>query len=432
MAGPEFSSLSNVPGHDHRRNGAEVDAVESQVRQVLDDAWREPGFCVPNQATYPHQWLWDSCFHAVVWQALGESERAGRELGNVLAHQDPATGFVPHMVYWHAPDLHREFWGRPQTSIITQPPMYGHAARRVYGHGAPALPDQLARQLALAFAHLLFERPRTPGGLVAVLHPWETGCDDSPRWDDHRHPDRDWRTVKGDLVAALRAAAGPDGVADKSPFMVGSVGFNALLVWNIREYLATPGAVDEMGLATAADTLATAVSSRWSPTLATWVDDATDAEPTGAGGSIESSASGAAADLGSRAVRTADALLALLVDPRPAGFDQLADRAAFGAECGPRGVHRAEPTFEPDVYWRGPAWPQLSYLLWQAALAAGRTADASRLALALVAGAVGSGWAEYWHPESGAGLGARPQTWAGLALPAAIWLAETSDRGSIR
>ena len=37
------------------------------------------GFCVPNPTTYPWQWLWDSCFHAVVWAHLGD-ERAVVEL----------------------------------------------------------------------------------------------------------------------------------------------------------------------------------------------------------------------------------------------------------------------------------------------------------------------------------------------------------------
>ncbi len=64
---------------------------------------RGGGFCVPNQATYPWQWLWDSCFHAVVWAHLGD-ERAGLELASALSAQD-ADGFVPHLRYGSAPLL---------------------------------------------------------------------------------------------------------------------------------------------------------------------------------------------------------------------------------------------------------------------------------------------------------------------------------------
>jgi glycogen debranching enzyme len=70
-------------------------------------------------------------------------------------------------------------------------------------------------------------------------------------------------------------------------------------------------------------------------------------------------------------------------------------------------VHRDEPTFEPRRYWRGPVWPQLAYLLW----CAGAIAPAPT-----VRGAEASGLAELWHPETGAGLGAIPQSWSGLAL----------------
>jgi glycogen debranching enzyme len=78
-------------------------------------------------------------------------------------------------------------------------------------------------------------------------------------------------------------------------------------------------------------------------------------------------------------------------------------------------VHRDEPAFDPGTYWRGPAWPQLTYLFWVAARAHGRAGDAAWLADALVLGADRSGFAEYWHPDTGRGLGAVPQSWATLA-----------------
>ena len=73
---------------------------------MLSNAWREPGFCVPNPATYPYQWLWDSCFHSIIWAELGD-DRCVTELANTLAHQD-GDGFVPHMTYWGVPDAHAE------------------------------------------------------------------------------------------------------------------------------------------------------------------------------------------------------------------------------------------------------------------------------------------------------------------------------------
>ena len=87
----------------------------------------------------------------------------------------------------------------------------------------------------------------------------------------------------------------------------------------------------------------------------------------------------------------------------------------LGGPAGPTGVHRGEPSFHPDAYWRGPVWPQLAYLMVLAAdpHSPEVAADLSRTT---VAGAWASGLAEYWNSDTGTGLGAVPQSWTGLAL----------------
>ena len=54
--------------------------------------------------------------------------------------------------------------------------------------------------------------------------------------------------------------------------------------------------------------------------------------------------------------------------------------------------------------------------MWLAATRHGKDDAASRLGAALVDGARTSGFAEYWNADTGSGLGARPQSWATLAL----------------
>ena len=363
---------------------------QARARTLLLDAWRDPGFCVPHAGTYPFQWLWDSCFHTVVWAELGD-ERAVVELRSALANQSDG-GFVPHLTYWSAPDHHASFWGRPLTSTLTQPPVFGHALAQCVRRGLDVDQD-LVRRAGAGLRFLLTRRQRSATGLIAVLHPWESGCDDSLRWDDWMPADPDQRRRrKGELVEAVRLVDG-DPVSSEA-FAVGSVGFNALVAWNVRE-LAAVGPTGDLELLT--DDLASAVADRWDPARRTWTD----------------------ADTGSGTARTLDALLALLVDPRDEVFDDLLDPAAYGAPFGPRGAHVAQPGYDPQRYWRGPAWPQLTYLLAVAAGAAGRGDCAAALARCLVRGAQRSGAAEYWDPETGQGLGARPQTWAALAAVAA-------------
>jgi hypothetical protein len=358
----------------------------------MNEAWREPGFCVPNAQTYPFQWLWDSCFHSLIWAALGD-ERCVLELSNTLVNQHP-DGFVPHMIYWGDRDAHSEFWGHRGTSVITQPPMFGHCFAELARQGFEPS-QELAQRCRDGLANLL-ERPRTSTGLVPAWHPWETGCDDSARWDDWRKSDPSieyWRAQKGDFVKTLKR--NDYGAAVGSKFEVGSVGFNALVAWNIEE-LDSVGASSD-ALNQAATGLVASLANRWDESLATWTDS----------------------DVGSGQIRTLDALLPTLIDPKQSALDQLVDPNAFGAPFGPAGVHRSEPSFDPNSYWRGPAWPQLTYLL---AVAANRAthSGAATLAGGLVDGALKSGWAEYWNPDSAIGLGAIPQTWAGLALCLAV------------
>jgi hypothetical protein len=258
-----------------------------------------------------------------------------------------------------------------------------------------AVDDEVVERAQRGLRFLLEHRRRSPAGLVEVCHPWESGCDDSPRWDDTvpggRTPER-WFDLKGRLVDAIeRSSVGSP--LHNPGFAVGSVGFSALVAWNARE-LAT--ITHDDALVAAAAELVEAIEARWDAALCTWVDDG----PTAAG---------------SGRIRTLDALLPALVAPRADVFAALLDPDAYGAPCGPRGVHRAEPTYEPNAYWRGSAWPQLTYVLWLAATSAGSAEAGSGLVRSMVTGVARSGFAEHWVADTGEGLGAVPQTWSALA-----------------
>jgi hypothetical protein len=290
------------------------------------------------------------------------------------------------MNYWLDPGAGSDYWGRSLTSVITQPPLFGHALRILVETGFDA-GEGLRRRVALGLRHLVEDRARI-NGLISVIHPWETGCDDSARWDDWcpgGYDPKRWRRVKNEIVEDLGMVDGMP--VPSSRFATGSAGFTALVIWNQLE--ASSVGIDNGGCAD----LVTALKERWDPELRTWTD----------------------ADFGSGTARTLDGLLPLLVDPRDEAFDDLIDPTAYGAEFGPCGAHRNEPSFDPDTYWRGPAWPQLTYLLAVAGRRAGRHDVADTLMDSLRRAAVTSGFAEYWNPDTGAPGGASPQTWSTLA-----------------
>lgn len=371
-------------------------AVRAGALHVLEASWREAdGFCPPNPEVYPHQWLWDSCFHAIAWSALGDP-RGVRELESCLAGQLD-SGFVPHMRYLGPSG------GRgplPDRSSYTQPPVYAHAAR-VLVEGGADLGSGLVGRVA-AGLEWLWEHRQTPEGLMYVVHPWETGTDDSPRFDDwvglpaydhgafsafdRRLVDETYFDSHGAAVWSRSFASAP-------------ASFNALCAHAAMECAFLTGD-DRWRLR--GEALASAIDEvLWDETEGLWVD-----LPLIGGGP------------GCR-VATLDGALGALVTSDSAKaarvLGQLTDPERFGAPYGPAYVPRRSPAYDPGAYWRGPAWPQVNYLL---AVAAARLHDDATYAAIrelTCAGVLASGFAEYWNPEDGTGLGAVPQGWAAVA-----------------
>ncbi len=371
-------------------------SVRDAARAVLEAHWLPEGYTAPNLVTYPWQWLWDSCFQAVCWAELGD-DRALTEIRTALSVQAP-DGFVPHMNYLRDPGVAIDLWRRPGASSITQPPMFGHALAELARRGVEVDEETVVRaERGVAF--LLNHRRRHAEGLVTLCHPWESGADDSPRWDDYCPGGFSldvWRSVKNELVTSIEYS--PVGSPVGNPaFSVASAGFNALVVFNARELAIITGRSE---LTDGAEELAGCLATRWVEERRTWAD-------------------AGLAEKGSGRVRTLDGLIPMLVSSEPGQIDAVADDvvdlSAYGGWCGPAGVHRQESVFDPRSYWRGPAWPQLGYLIWVGLRRHGRLKAADAVATATVRGAMKSGLAEYWDPDDGSGGGATPQSWAALA-----------------
>jgi glycogen debranching enzyme len=91
-------------------------------------------YTVPSPETYPYQWLWDSCFHAIMLAKL-DPEAAISELRALLSRQYP-DGLVPHIIFWDT-KITRPYnwgWGKSGITSITQPPMIAYAAHEIYLH----------------------------------------------------------------------------------------------------------------------------------------------------------------------------------------------------------------------------------------------------------------------------------------------------------
>jgi hypothetical protein len=230
-------------------------AIDVLVRNHRD------GYTVPAVGLYPFQWCWDSGPIALGWAAAGRWDDAWTELTRLMSAQWP-SGMVPHIVFWHEDKSYfpgPEVWatGRtPPSSGITQPPLPVSAAARLFA----ADPD---RERAVASLRSLWpglmawlswiERARKgPHGAAVIVHPWESGMDNSPSWDqplsvvpevsndhierrdvatvsaDQRPSQREYRQYLG-IVDALRAAGwDTERQPADTPFSVEDPGFTAI------------------------------------------------------------------------------------------------------------------------------------------------------------------------------------------------------------
>jgi hypothetical protein len=404
---------------------------------------RRDGYTVPAQGLYPYQWCWDSGPIALGWAAAGRWDDAWGELRTLLSAQW-STGFVPHIVFWKPCDDYfpgPEVWGtahQPPTTGITQPPLPALAAARLYSGD----PDRararremswLWRRL-VAWMGWLGRARRGPHGACVIVHPWESGMDNSPAWDaplavgpsaDHVHlrrrdvatvasalrpTDRDYRRYLG-VVEVLRSAGwDTERQVEVSPFAVEDVAFTAIAVRAARE-LAVVGR--ELGEDTGVlDELA----SRAGSALALLWDDAegwflpydvrarATLGPVTASGLVALCAGGVDADRVERMLARLDRWRELVPGAVPT--------------CDP-----AAPAFDPVRYWRGPVWVLVNWLVAEGLASTGRGDRAEDLRESTLALVERAGFTEYYDAGSGEGIGGRGFSWS-AALTLSWLLAE--------
>jgi hypothetical protein len=413
----------------------------------------------PSPRLYPHQWSWDAAFVAIGWAHFAP-ERALAELRSLFRGQW-ADGMVPQIVFDGSVALgayeprHRT-WATAglcppgvATSGICQPPVHAIALDRVrtivaaQGDGSSALVDATIADLypRLAAWHRWLHTARDPDGtgLVTVFHPWESGLDNSPRWDEalaavtvdehtagprpdlvhvadpsQRPTDDEYRRYHSLVRSLVEVSYDPAKAYRTHPFRVADVLFTAVLaaaddaLADLAVVAGRPDAVD--GHRADAELARRGLDACWHPDRCACLDRDLVAD---------------------RWVR-ADTIAGFA--PLVAGCDRdrreaLAARLAGPSFAGAPGLRWAvppstavdDPAFDPCSYWRGPTWPVITWLLWWALDRDGCHGPAEALRTAAIAQLRASGCSEYAHPITGEPLGSTAQSWT--AAVALDWLA---------
>lgn len=156
---------------------------------------------VPHEGNYPHQWLWDSAFTAIGLSHL-DPERAATEIQTLLRGQWH-NGMVPHQLFTKKqpgqllPNIDYLFWDsqrsphapeKLKTSGITQPPVLAegamHVARKLDADDRQGFMSEVVPKLVKYHEWIYRERDFGGNNLMTVVHPYESGMDNSPPWTE--------------------------------------------------------------------------------------------------------------------------------------------------------------------------------------------------------------------------------------------------------
>ena len=155
---------------------------------------RKNGYTLPtNNKLYPAQWNWDSAFIALGYSYFN-LDYSITEIETLLDGQWD-DGMVPHILF-HEKDTsyfpNHTTWKCGKnipSSGITQPPVLAIILKKIIENNQ-LNDDQNSRILKILIKikkyHEWFIKFRDPNktGLVSILHPWESGYDNSPIWDE--------------------------------------------------------------------------------------------------------------------------------------------------------------------------------------------------------------------------------------------------------
>jgi len=158
--------------------------LPSWLKQVWRMWWY---FRLPWQVSYPHQWFWDSCGHAIVLSHI-DLKLAEAEIESLLYAQR-GDGFIPHMVWnrrrmqW-VDRLLQILYPSRHTSPYIQPPALAEAVEHIYKEsGDMEFVVGVLPRLKKYYLYLSKERSRGEDGLLEIISSYESGKDRSSEYD---------------------------------------------------------------------------------------------------------------------------------------------------------------------------------------------------------------------------------------------------------
>ncbi len=383
-------------------------------------------YTVPSPQTYPYQWLWDSCFHVIIFSACDYPKEAKKELLSLVSHQFK-NGMLPHMIYWDKgspTDFPKVKWGKKDTSTITQPPMIAYAAWQIYQHeGDKNFLKGIYEQLKKFYQYLIDER-KGEDDLIGIINPDESGEDNSPRFDEplglpQKHTLEENFGKRLELVGKNKSCNFETKECMSNFFWVKDVPFNVITVENLSKLSEIASILgntkDKKYFLEQSDLVANAMK-KWmfwdgifcpvygkehkKIKVKTWAIFAP--------------------------------LFAKLYTQKEAQMlvkNFLLDKNKFNLNFIVPTVSKDDPSFDPEapiredtnikrstLSWRGPIWMAINWFIYKGLMNYGFKKEATMVLQSSLSLLEKSGFREYYHPKSGEGMGAKQFSWGGLVL----------------
>jgi hypothetical protein len=423
-----------------------------RAKMVLDFN-RVGSYTQPGPRLYPHQWSWDSAFIAIGY-AHYDQGRAINELNHLFDSQW-TNGLLPQIVF--NPDFSEYFPGvgfwqadrsphaprHHKTSGVVQPPVHATAVLHVYRHArdeprARAFLEEAFPRLVAWHEYLYRDRDPKGEGLVYIRHPWESGMDNSPMWDEamlrlHLRPDEVpvYQRADTHLVASEDRPIGAAydrfawlvqffaerdydeaRIRKDCPFLVRDVLFNTLLSQAGRDLAEISRVLgeDPSPHLTRAEQTARAINEKlWDEERGIYLDfDLVTDEPIRVYVASGFSPLYAGIPDANRARRMLDGL-------ENSGFSLGANPEAKGCYSVPS-YDRYGYGFSPVQYWRGPVWVNINWLLLRGLERYGFDEQAGHLRQTTIELVREGGFYEYFHPTRGNGHGSDFFSWTAALL----------------
>jgi len=168
-------------------------AIINKAQKTLLDN-RRKGYTLPtNNKLYPAQWNWDSGFIALGYSYFNLNF-ALKEINTLLEGQWK-DGMIPHILFHNTKTNYYPNYtawncgNKIHSSGITQPPILATILKEILNKNKINKSQLLNIKKIIKKIkkfHEWFIKYRDPkkSGLVSILHPWESGYDNSPIWDE--------------------------------------------------------------------------------------------------------------------------------------------------------------------------------------------------------------------------------------------------------